>query len=455
MTAQILVVDDVPANLKLLEAKLASEYYGVITAKDGYEALKMARERKPDLVLLDVMMPGIDGFETCKQMKEDADISHIPVVMVTALSEQSDRVRGLEVGADDFLTKPINDVALFARVRSLVRIKMLLDELRLRDKTQSQMGVTPAGNTFVADVSGSRVMLIDDDPVQAKQIVAKLQETYQVEWVQDLEQAAEKASGGDFDALLISALLSDEDGLRLASRVKSHEEVRHVPILMLVDEDDSTTMLKVLEMGFNDYLRVPVDKNEMTARVRTQIRRKKYQEALRSNYQKSVSMAITDGLTGLYNRHYLNTHLDNMARQAQENAKPLTLMMMDVDHFKEVNDQYGHEAGDLVLKRLAEMVVASSRSSDLVARFGGEEFVVLMPETGLDAAKEAAERLRKSVEAAEFDIRTASLRKTISIGVATLGLTGAKETAQELLKRADEALYAAKNGGRNQVRVAG
>ena len=146
MTAQILVVDDVPANVKLLEAKLASEYYDVISAKDGFEAIEKTKEHKPDLVLLDVMMPGMDGFEVCKKLKEDIEVSHIPIVMVTALSEKSDRLKGLDAGADDFITKPINDVALFARVKSLVRIKMLLDEVRLRDKTSIEMGIQPEVN---------------------------------------------------------------------------------------------------------------------------------------------------------------------------------------------------------------------------------------------------------------------------------------------------------------------
>lgn len=453
MTAQILVVDDVPANVKLLEAKLSAEYYRVLTARDGYEALSAARDHKPDLILLDVMMPGLDGFETCKMMKEDPQISHIPVVMVTALSDQADRVRGLEVGADDFLTKPINDVALFARVRSLVRIKVLLDELRLRDKTQVQMGIAPAGGTFLADVSGAKVLLIDDDPLQAKQIASKLSEHYTLEWVQEISEAAEKASQGNYDAILVSALLTGEDGIRLASQLKSVEDIRHVPILLLVDEDDTPTMLKVLEMGFNDYLRVPVDKNEVTARVRTQIRRKRYQDALRANYRQSISMAITDGLTGLYNRHYLNTHLENMARQAHEAQRPLSAMMMDMDHFKTVNDEHGHDMGDAVLKQLAEIVIKSSRSADLVARYGGEEFVVLMPETEIDAARDVAERLRRKVEETAFQIMGGTLNRTISIGVAMLDLMNPEEDGAAMLKRADEALYVAKNGGRNKVEV--
>jgi two-component system, cell cycle response regulator len=454
VTAQILVVDDVPANIKLLEAKLTSEYYDVITAKDGFEAIAKTKEHKPDLILLDVMMPGMDGFEACKKIKEDAEVSHIPIVMVTALSEKSDRLKGLEAGADDFLTKPINDVALFARVKSLIRIKQLLDEVRLRDKTSHEMGIDAGeDNTFISDVSGAKVLLIDDDHVQGKQIVAKLSETYKVEWVDDPVQTLPKATADDFDVILISTLLSDADGLRIASQIKSQEELRNVPLLVFVDEDDTRVMLKALEMGINDYMTVPVDRNEMIVRVRTQIRRKKYQEALKSQYQKSMSMAVTDKLTGLYNRHYLDTHLGNMVKQSLKNGKHLALMIMDMDHFKSVNDTYGHDVGDMILKQLANLIIQASRSAELAARFGGEEFVILMPETDPQSAYGAANRIREIVETTPFKINAAgeTINKTISIGVASLYPDG--DSGEGLLKRADEALYEAKHGGRNLVKV--
>lgn len=454
MTAQILVVDDVPANVKLLEAKLTSEYYEVITAADGFEALEKAKTFKPDLMLLDVMMPGMDGFQTCQKLKADPELSHIPVVMVTALSEKSDRLKGLEAGADDFITKPINDMALFARVKSLVRIKTLLDELRLRDKTSMQMGIdSNENNSFISDVSGAKVLLIDDDIVQAKQIISKLNETYKTEFVEDPDQAFDAAKAGDFDVILISTLLSDADGLRLASHIKSHEATRNVPILVFVDEEDKNIMFKALEMGISDYLTVPVDRNEMAVRVRTQIRRKRYQDALKSQYQKSVSMALTDGLTGLYNRHYLNVHLENMVKQSHKNSKNLALMILDMDHFKEVNDTHGHDVGDMVLKQLATMIVSTARSTDLAARFGGEEFVVLMPETDPLAALGAANRVREIVETTPFIIGEGkTIHRTLSIGVASLVLEGS-DSQEDLLKRADEALYMAKNSGRNNVKV--
>ncbi len=452
MPAEILVVDDIPANVKLLEVKLTNEYYDVISAKDGFEAIEKAKKHKPDLILLDVMMPGMDGFETCKKLKEDAEVSHIPVVMVTALSEITDRIRGLEAGADDFLTKPINDIALFARVKSLVRIKVLLDELRLRDKTGLEMGVIDEGkNTFTQNVAGSRLMIVDDDQVQLKNMMDKLSKEYVVEGVAKPEDAVNVAMKSDFDLIMVSTQLSDMDGLRLASQLKSREEVRNVPILMLVDEDDTKSMLKGLELGVNDYIIMPVDYNEMAARIKTQIRRKKYQDALKSNYQQTISLAITDGLTGLYNRHYLNAHLDNMVKQCIHNNKPLSLMIMDMDHFKQVNDTYGHDIGDQVLKQLADIIVKTVRSADLAARFGGEEFVVLMPETDRKQGMDAAERLRKIVENYDFKLShpVGSIKKTISIGVAFLDELG--DSGQNLLKRADEALYKAKNGGRNKA----
>ena len=191
----------------------------------------------------------------------------------------------------------------------------------------------------------------------------------------------------------------------------------------------------------------------MIVRVRTQIRRKKYQEALKSQYQMSISMAITDALTGLYNRHYLNTHLGNVVKQALKNGKHLALMIMDMDHFKSVNDTYGHDVGDMVLKQLATLIIQQSRSSELAARFGGEEFVVMMPETDPVSALAAANRMRETIEAASFIIDDAGtvLKKTVSIGVASLHPDG--DSAESLLKRADEALYEAKHGGRNQVKV--
>lgn len=455
MTAQILVVDDVPANVKLLEAKLLAEYYDVITAEDGYQAIDKAKEHKPDLILLDVMMPGMDGFECCQKLKEMPETAHIPVVMVTALNEAEDRVRGLESGADDFLTKPINDLALMARMKSLVRTKMLLDELRMRDRTGMQFEDNNyADITKQIDLSDSKVLIIDDDAVQSKRLSEQLSDLCKIETMGEPEHSHNLAAGGNFDTIIISTGLVDFDGLRLASQFKSQEQLRHIPIVILVDEFEQHIVLKGLEMGINDYIVIPVDPSELRARVKTQIRRKKYQDALRSNFEESISLAVTDTLTGLYNRNYLNKHLENLVRDALVNHRPLSLLMMDLDHFKQVNDSYGHDCGDQVLSQLAVLIKASVRGSDLAARYGGEEFIVLMPGTRFEDALEVAERMRALIESTPLRVNhdVGELYKTASIGITSVNPMG--DTGEAMIKRADTALYEAKESGRNKVVIA-
>ena len=167
MSARVLVVDDVEPNVRLLEAKLTLEYYDVVTAGDGVTALARAAADQPDIVLLDVMMPGMDGFETCRRLKADPATRHIPVVLVTALDGREDRIRGLEAGADDFVTKPIDDVILFARVRSLVRLKQVMDELREREESGRRLGVNADGAGRLRG-SGGRVLVVDDNPRQVE-----------------------------------------------------------------------------------------------------------------------------------------------------------------------------------------------------------------------------------------------------------------------------------------------
>src|SRR5580704_4534620 len=175
MTARVLVVDDIMSNVKLLEAKLTAEYFDVATAYNGLECLKRIEENIPDIVLLDVMMPGMDGFEVCRRIKSDPRIAHVPVVMVTALDQPSDRVTGLEAGADDFLTKPVDDAALFARVRSLVRLKMMTDELRMREATGQSMGLLDPAETLVENAPPGRILAIEDRPESATWLAQALQ----------------------------------------------------------------------------------------------------------------------------------------------------------------------------------------------------------------------------------------------------------------------------------------
>ena len=453
MTARVLVVDDLEPNVKLLEAKLRAEYFDVLGAYSGQEAITLAVQEKPDIILLDVMMPGMDGFETCRRLKSDPETMHIPVVMVTALDQQADRIAGLEAGADDFLTKPVEDLALFARVRSLTRLKMMTDELRARYATGKDLGIVGKID-LEGNQNEARLFLIDDNPEQAARLVAAIgEDVEQIVHEADPETALARARTGDFDLIMVNLSIEAMDPLRLCSSIRSFEETRLTPILAVVRHGDTRKLVRALDIGVNDYVTRPVDRNELTARVTTQLRRKRYVDQLRSSFQVSLEMAVTDQLTGLYNRRYLASHLSAMFDRAYWTGRPLSVMVLDIDHFKNVNDTHGHDVGDKVLKEFAERIANSVRGIDLACRYGGEEFLIAMTDTDLAFASVVAERLRHEIANAKFNLNAGrdELNVTVSIGLSSTENGPEEDSAQKLIKRADEALYEAKSAGRNRV----
>lgn len=450
MTARVLIVDDVPANLKLLEAKLMAEYFGVLQASSGPEALEMAVREKPDIILLDVMMPGMDGFEVCRRLRAMPETSHVPIIMVTALDQQKDRVEGLEAGADDFLTKPVDDVALFARVKSLVRLKMLTDELRMREETGQRIGLVGEDQDAEVSAENGQILLLDDRTLSRRRIVETLSQKHSVTTAEDGDDIMRLASTSDFDIIIVSLSLEDADGLRLCSQLRSHDATRSVPVIVLVEEGNVERLVRALDMGVNDYVVRPIERHELMARVRTQLRHKRYQEKLRISLHASLEMAVTDPLTGLHNRRYMTNHLTTQVDTCGANDKHVCLLVLDIDFFKLVNDTYGHPAGDEVLKEFAKRLKANVRGIDLPCRFGGEEFVVVMPDTDVAFASSIAERLREQVADVAFEIPDGSrIDVTVSIGVASTD--GPEDTVEALLERADQALYRAKREGRNRV----
>ncbi len=306
-TKTILVVDDVPVNVHLLKTYLSAEGYNIISAKDGEEAIEQVRNNQVDLILLDVMMPKINGYEVCRIVKSNRQTEFIPVILVTALNELEDKVKGMEAGADDFITKPFNKLELLVRVRSLLRIKYLNDALNEK--------------------------------------VIELQ--------------------------------------------KAKEELRQ--------------------------------------------------------------LAITDGLTGLYNYRYFKEQLLQELNRARRHHSHVSLFMIDIDHFKHYNDQHGHPAGDQVLKTIARLLKENVRNIDLAARYGGEEFTLVLMETKKSDAKIVAEKIRKLIEEHSFNYEEfqPNGKITISAGVATFPEDG--KDFDELVAVADQRLYRAKQAGRNRV----
>lgn len=449
MSARILVVDDIEANVRLLEAKLTAEYYEVTTAMDGPTALAMAARDLPDIILLDVMMPGMDGFTVCRKLKDDPVTRHIPVVLITALDGRGDRIQGLESGASDFLTKPIDDVMLFARVRSLTRFKLVIDELRQREASGRRMGVI-AGAAARLDGLGGRVLIVDDNERQAQRVAAELGVEHRPVIESDPEKAKISA-GGPVDLVIVNAAAKSFDGLRFTAALRSEERTRQLPVLAMVDPDDRGRMVKALEIGVNDILSRPIDPQELSARVKTQIQRKRYTDYLRNNLDHSLELAVTDQLTGLHNRRYMSGQLDSLVKRASLGGDPVSALLIDIDFFKKINDTFGHDIGDEVLREFALRLASNVRAIDLPCRYGGEEFVVIMPDTALADALRIAERIRMHVSGSPFRVAHGKemLNVTISIGVSATA--GEGDTPEALLKRADEGVYQAKASGRNAV----
>ena len=443
MSARILVVDDLAPNLHLLEVKLQAEYYDVVTAKSGYQALEIASKEKLDLILMDAMMPGMNGFEACEKLKQNPETWHIPVIMVTALEETKDRIRGLEAGADDFITKPIDDFNLMARVKSLLRLKMVTDQLL------SHTGHSIENSRPLLDQLESRhgrILIVDDHEAKIEKIAHALRKKNEVIGEEDPVAALEAAASTD---LIIVSLVSNKfDGLRLCARLRSDAKTRDIPILAIGDGEDEAKLVRAYDIGINDTLLRPVDDQELVARVNTQIKRKFYADSLRDNFNESLEMVVTDPMTGLGNRRYFDRAVAPLFDQLADQGTPFSIVVFDVDRFKRVNDILGHDMGDIVLKEVAARLASNMRGIDVVSRYGGEEFIIAMPDTALDAAIIASERVRALIGGTSINVKGQAFDITVSAGVAEVQQG---DKFADVFKRADNALYKAKQNGRNCV----
>ncbi|WP_310619506.1 PleD family two-component system response regulator [Flexibacterium corallicola] len=451
MTGRILVVDDIEANVKLLSARLSAEYFEVEAASNGYSALS-AIEKKPfDVILLDVMMPNISGFDICKRIKADKHTRHIPVVLITALKSRTDRIKGLEAGADDFLTKPVDDVELVTRVKNLIRLKRGMDELRMRARNDSELTMLEDLEGTEPDGINSTILYVDDDPHRSQVLSKMLEEDSIVICEKNAARALFTIIERLPELIIINSGLSDYDPFRLVAHLRSQERTRHIPIILISAGMERKRLLKAMELGVNDFVQTPIDTAELKLRSRAQIKSKRTADRLLFAMQQTIEMAITDALTGLYNRRFFEHRIKSYIAHAINEAHPLALMMLDIDHFKQVNDTYGHDAGDQVLVEFARRLKSGVRGLDLVCRLGGEEFVVVTPESDLQMTQDVAERLRESIaDKPFFDSGSGqSMNITTSIGLTVLSTVD--ERGDILLKRADEALYEAKRQGRNRV----
>ncbi len=449
----ILVVDDDPLNVKLLAHKLPKDQYEAITAYDGKTAIERARADIPDLILLDIMMPELNGYEVTEILKSDPDTKDIPIILVTALDGTEDKLRGLEAGADEFLNKPVNTAELLARVKSLLRLKLYQDQLKSRTHSQTLVATSNEKDTPDRErVNLPTILIVDDDEKDIRLIQGCLQgEAYQVEQASSGEETLSRVLKEKIDLILLDILLPGMNGFEVVRRIREIEGAKNIQIVAITCLEDMESKIKGIELGADDYLVKPINKHELRVRVKALIKKKAYLDTLRDSYETAVHSAITDQLTGLYNRAYFEHFLKLEIKRADRQKTPFSLLMIDIDDFKEYNDTYGHLVGDEILKALGNLIKNNVREIDMAARYGGEEFAIVSPNTDKDGAIVFGERMRKLVFDHSFLPDTVKPDKQLSISIGISVFPSEATTADEVIRKADIQLYRAKREGKNRI----
>ena len=451
--SRILVVDDDPMNVKLVDGILKKEGYESLKAFSGAEALSLVQCERPDLILLDVMMPGLDGYQVTRQLKTDPATSGIPIIMITALNGTEDKVRGLESGADEFLTKPVNAAELLARTKSMLRLKQYQDQLSLRTRSETAFG---AGHGPLATAPRQNrrqnLLLVEDNDKDLRLLSGQIEDQdYDVSVAHDGEAALQRILAGGIDLVLLDIFLPGMDGFEVCQRLKDSAETRDIQVALITCLKDLEGKIKGMELGADDYLVKPVDARELNVRIKALLAKKSYLDRLHAHYEQALSSAISDGLTGLYNQTYFKKYLELELKRSLRQNYPTSLLMIDLDDFKGLNDRFGHPAGDKVLQETARLIREAIREVDLAARYGGEEFAVVLPYSDAQGACVVAERILKALR--ELDLECESGHKlgaiTASIGIAAC--PDDNRDARALIQQADARLYYAKQNGKNRI----
>ena len=437
----VLIIDDVEENLILLKRILVRDGYRVESIVNSTMAIKAAQELQPSLILMDIQMPGLDGFDVCKLLKSDPVTCSIPIIFISALESTADRLRGFEIGAVDYIVKPIEIDETRARVKSHITIRRLQQQLfevnktldgRVAELTSTQIQLGERERRLNALINALPTLtFVYDETGKYLEIMGNKVELF----VQDPSEMLGKNIRDVLPPDVASMLLQSIQTVLQTNQTKVIEyqlTLRNRKTLWFEGR------LALLEHGGDGSGKVICVTSEVTQRVEL--------------YKQVETLAIQDPLTNCFNRrHFLSLAQIEIGRAHRFN-RSLSLLMVDVDHFKLVNDEYGHPVGDQVLRGLVETIRSSIRNIDILGRFGGEEFILMLPETDIQGAIDIAERLRQTIEKSGISTNVGVIPLTISIGLVCLdSLRNAECSIDEFISEVDKALYQAKMNGRNQV----
>ncbi len=466
MSGKILIVDDIATNRIVMRVKLMAAFYDVRQACSVADALAAITADMPDLVIVSTRLPGPQPCEgagalaLARAVRARGDGADLPLLALGPACAGDVRAALLAAEYDDVLVKPVDDHFFQARLRSLTRERDAMQDLRLRETARQALGF-------------AEPLVMPDLP--ARILLAAPARATIVPWRPELEQRMPHrlsfhdhaglvpaiGAGDGADAIvLVIPVTAPDGGLRLLSDLRAHARARRMAMLVVFAGCAPAPLIShALDLGAQAVMGDGADFAEMALRLTTLLRRKRMSDRLHASVQNGLRAAVTDPLTGLFNRRYALPQLERLLAQAQASQRPLAVMVADLDHFKRINDSFGHAAGDAVLTEVAARLRADLRGDDLVARIGGEEFLIALPDCPRHAARVRARALCARIGAGSIALPggTAPVAVTISIGVAMARCTdhpeGPGQTVQSLLIDADRALYAAKAHGRNTVTV--
>ncbi len=452
---RILIVDDDPVSIKLLSSMLHRDPYTVITANSGDHCIRKTLREHPDLILLDIFMPGANGFEVTRRLKQDPNTQHIPIMLITGLDDETHRVRGFEVGADDFLNKPVNSHILRARVQSLLRLKVYHEQLKTRSQSKNSV-LKPewVETTDEETIHSPHILVVEEDPNDAQLFREYLDDaSFRLKVVNSGEAAMDAAQKEAIDLMLIDLVLPGINGFEVIKQLKKMPEHRNVQLVVVTQVADLNDKIRCIQLGVDDYHVKPVNREMLIAQVYALLKKKAYMDRLSNQYENALQAAISDKLTGIYNHAYFKHFLDLEVKRASRQKHSLALIMVDIDNFKRFNDTHGHPAGDALLKRMGELLRTHIREVDVPARYGGEEFAVVLPYADRKGAPVVAERIREAIRNEPFSIPGVKKteKTTVSMGIAYYPDDAA--SANDLVQCADKALYRAKKEGKDRYCV--